>query len=57
MGDKSTRPLPAVELADLAGYAAQMREADRPGHRALWAALGRLVGIVAAMLRRLPPEA
>ena len=52
MGDKSTRPLPAVELADLAGYCAQMREADRPGHRALWAALGRLVGIVAAILRR-----
>jgi hypothetical protein len=57
MAGKSTRPLPAVALADLEAHCRVMREWDRPGHRALWAALGRLVGLVAAMARRFPPEA
>jgi hypothetical protein len=51
-------PKPRLEeqAAQLEGYCAQMREWDRPGHRALWAALGRLAALVAAILRRLPPD-
>ena len=55
MSAKDTKPLLEVQAAHLEGHAAQMREADRPGHRALWAAIGQLAALVAAVLRRLPP--
>ena len=52
---RDTKPLLEVQAAQLEGHAAQMREADRPGHRALWAAIRQLAALVAAVLRRLPP--
>ena len=56
MSDKSTRPLPAVQLADLQGYCSAMREWDVARHRALWTTLSKLAGLLLALWRRLPPE-
>jgi hypothetical protein len=53
---EAEKPL-AVQVADLRAYCDVTRELDRPGHRALWAAVGTLAALLAAVIRRLPPEA
>jgi hypothetical protein len=49
------KPL-AVQVAELQARATVEVAGARPGHRALWAALGTLAALLAAVVRRLPPE-
>ena len=54
MSSKDTKPLLEVQAAQLEGHAAQMREADRPGHRPVGRATGGGAAPVAAGLRLRP---
>lgn len=53
---RDTVPLLAEHLAELQGQITTMHRGSAGAARPLWAALQTLAGIVAAILRRLPPE-
>jgi hypothetical protein len=55
MADKDTKPLPAVQLADLEGYLRVMHAGAAGRDRPLWAALRDLAAVLAEVVRRLPP--